>query len=210
MSKVKYRSRNHMLLLYPEDATHVKAMDIIKESYEYLAIKHDKDIIDADDIKDDANAEIGKPKKEHWHVIVSFDNARWNTSLAKDLGITENYIREVQKLDNAMQYLLHYNDNNKAQYDIDEVFGTFKDKLEDSIEKKQLTEGEKVSDMIDAIISSDKRWTVTEFAKYCAVNGYWAEFRRSGAIFCKIIEEHNNFVQQEQLVEAGKKINKFD
>lgn len=63
MSKVKYRSRNHMLLLYPEDPTHVMAMDIIKESYEYLAIKHDKDIIDADDIEDDADAEIGKPKK---------------------------------------------------------------------------------------------------------------------------------------------------
>lgn len=55
-----------------------------------------------------------------------------------------------------MQYLLHYNNNNKAQYDIDEVFGTFKDKLEDSIEKGKLTEGEKVSDMIDAIISSEK------------------------------------------------------
>ena len=180
MSKDKYRSRVHMLLLYPEDTTHVSALEKIKASYDFACCLHDKDII-----------EDGSTKKAHWHVVLRFNQAVWNTAICKDLGLEDNYIENVKRFDNALQYLIHYNDAEKAQYTVDEVFGNLKQKLVESINKVEKSEGEKVVELIQFIREYEGILTVTEFAEYCAMNGYWSEFRRSGAIFCKMIDEHN-------------------
>ena len=37
MSKEKYRSRVHMLMIYPDNQSHVAAMDKIAKSYDYAA-----------------------------------------------------------------------------------------------------------------------------------------------------------------------------
>lgn len=42
----KYRSRVHMLLLYPDNAAHTTTMEKIKASYDYAAILHNKDKMD--------------------------------------------------------------------------------------------------------------------------------------------------------------------
>ena len=183
----KYRSRTHMLLLYPENEDHKKAYEIIKKTYDYASILHNKDV-----------TEDGELKKEHWHIVLRFNQPRWSSAICKDLGIMENYIEEVKKFDNALQYLIHYNDQNKAQYTIEEVQGTLKTKLIESINKIEKSEGEKVVELLEFITQREDPVTVTEFASYCAKNGYWAEFRRSGSIFCKILEEHNNNIYQKQ------------
>lgn len=183
----KYRSRTHMLLLYPENEEHTKAFEIIKKSYEYIAILHNKDV-----------TEDGELKKEHWHVLLRFNQPRWSSSICKDLGIKENYIEEVKKFDNAMQYLLHYNDPEKAQYSINEVQGTLKPRLIETLNKIEKSEGEKVVELLEFITDRDDYISVTEFASYCAKNGYWSEFRRSGAIFCKVLEEHNNDIKYKE------------
>lgn len=97
-----------------------------------------------------------------------------------------------------MQYLIHYNDKDKAQYSVEEVFGNLKTKLVESINKIEKSEGEKVAELIIFITDREDTISITEFAKYCALNGYWAEFRRSGSIFCKIIEEHNFYIQEKK------------
>ena len=183
----KYRSRTHMLLLYPENEEHRKAYEIIQKTYDYASILHNKDV-----------TEDGELKKEHWHIVLRFNQPRWSSAICKDLGIMENYIEEVKKFDNALQYLIHYNDQNKAQYTIEEVQGTLKTKLIESINKIEKSEGEKVVELLEFITQREDSVTVTEFASYCAKNGYWAEFRRSGSIFCKILEEHNNNIYQQQ------------
>ena len=185
MAKEKYRSRVHMMLLYPSDEGHCQALEKIKSSYDYAAILHNRDI--ADD---------GSFKKEHWHIVLRFNQAVWSSAICKDLGVEHNYIEDVKRFDNALQYLIHYNDSNKAQYTIGEVFGNLKPKLVESINKVEKTEGEKVVELITFIREYDGRLSITEFANYCAINGYWAEFRRSGAIFVKIIEEHNKEYQE--------------
>lgn len=180
MSKEKYRSRVHMVLLYPDNPSHCEALEKIKASYDYAACLHNKDKMDD-----------GTDKKDHWHVVIRFSQAKWNTAICKELGIEDRFIEDVKKFDNALQYLIHYNDDNKAQYSIDEVFGNLKSKLQESINKGDKTEGEKVVEILEVIEAYDGRWTITDFAKFCAMNGYWSEFRRSGAIFVKILEEHN-------------------
>lgn len=181
----KYNNRCHMVLLYPDNEEHVKAYQHIEKSYDYASILHDKDV-----------TEDGELKKPHWHVLLRFKNSRWSTALCKELGIKENYIEEVKKFNNALQYLIHYNDPDKYQYKIEDVKGNLAIKLKDIINNIEKSEGEKVVELLEYITQRDKPMSVTELASYCAKNGYWSEFRRSGSIFCKILEEHNyRFIQ---------------
>ena len=181
----KYRSRVHMLLLYPDCESHVKAVEKIKQSYDYAIVLHDRDYF-----TDGDNA--GELKKEHWHVVLRFNQAVWSSAICKELGIEENYIENVKRFDNAIQYLIHYNDNDKAQYSVDDVSGNLKQKLVESINKVEKSEGEKVCELISYIESNSKKISIKEFATFCAQQGYWSEFRRSATIFIKIIEEHNS------------------
>lgn len=200
----KYRARVHMLLLYPEDKTHMEALDRIKQSYDYAAIKHDRDYFTEEDEKKNPDHVAGTLKKEHIHVVLRTPNATWNTALCKELGIKENYCEQAMKFENALQYLIHYNDQDKAKYEVEEVYGSLTTKLKESINKVEKSEGEKVVELIEFIEEYDGYLTIKDFASYCARNGYWAEFRRSGAIFCKIIDEHNEpYKLNREQVQAG-------
>lgn len=191
MANEKYRSRVHMLLLYPDDPAHAEALNKIPQSYDCAYILHDKDTFTDEDEKKNPEHKSGQLKKPHYHVVLRFAQATWSTAVCKALGIKHNYIEDCKRFDNALQYLIHYNDQDKAQYDISEVKGNLRTKLQESINKTEKSEGEKVSELIAFIKEYDGKLTVTEFAEYCALNGYWSEFRRSGAIFCKIIDEQN-------------------
>lgn len=181
MSKEKYRSRVHMLLLYPDNEQHTKAVEKIKQSYDYAMILHNKDY-----------TTDGELKKEHWHVVLRFNQAVWNTAICKELGIEENYIENVKRFDNAIQYLIHYNDSDKAQYTVEEVQGNLRQKLIESINKVEKSEGEKVIELIEYIDKQENKITIKSFANYCASQGFWSEFRRSASIFIRMIDEHNN------------------
>lgn len=196
MASEKYRSKSHALLLYPDCPEHVEAMEKIKQSYDYLAILHDRDYFTAEDEKKNPDHKQGTLKKPHWHVVLRFNNQTWSSAIVKELGIKDNFIDNVRKFDNAVAYLIHMNDEDKAQYEESEVFGTFKNRLNEIINKADKTEGEKVVELIEFIQCQAERITITDFATFCAKNGYWAEFRRSGAIFCKMIDEHNEKVSK--------------
>lgn len=194
MSQEKYRNRTHLLILYPEDETHMNALKKIEKSYDYAYILHDKD-----------RDENGNIKKSHYHVVIRFTNQTWNSAVAKELNIAENYLEEPRNFDNALMYLIHFNDVDKYQYNIDDVKGPLKKRLREKINSVDKTEGEKVFELIDYIEKQENIIKVTEFAKYCAINGYWAEFRRSGMIFCKMIEEHNSNLNVKMANELLKK-----
>ena len=180
-----------MLLLYPEDTSHMLALEKIKLSYDYALILHNKDVFTPEDELLNPEHKSGTLKKEHYHCVLRCKNAQWNTSICNDLGIKENYIEETKSIDNALLYLIHFNEPNKTQYDLNEVKGPLKNKIKELINKVDKSEGEKVSELITFIESLDHPITIKEFAFFCANNGYWSEFRRSATIFCRIIDEHN-------------------
>lgn len=187
----KYRARVHMLLLYPDNEQHLKVIQQISKSYDYAGITHNKDVWTAEDEKENPEHKAGALKKEHVHIVLRTPNATWNTAICKELGLEEKFCEQVKNIDRALQYLIHYNEPDKTQYSIEEVYGGLRTKLAESIAKNEKSEGEKVVELLNYIENYEGHLRITEFAKYCAENGYWAEFRRSGAIFCKIIDENN-------------------
>lgn len=177
-----YRSRRHLLILYPDDETHMRAFDYIKQNFEHLYILHDKDV----DLK------TGELKKAHYHVVIEFKSAKWRSALSKEIGITENYIEQVKNYENVLEYLIHYNDDDKYQYSLDEVKGTFKGKLEKFLSNDGKDENEKSLELIDYIVEYPSELTLSSFSYWVAGVGKWDIFRRSSAIFIRIIDEHNS------------------
>lgn len=98
-----------------ETANFEKVLQVIKEIYEnidYVYIYHDKDI-----------KEDGTPKKPHYHLLLVFPREKSIQKLSKELGIPLNLIEWKAYLNKAVQYLIHMNAPDKAQYDIDALEG---------------------------------------------------------------------------------------
>lgn len=177
----KFRSRKMCMLLYPlEDETHKKALEFVKLNYDYALIVHDKD--------EDENGEM---KKSHTHVIVSFPNAKWNTAIAEELGIAPNYIEKCRSLDNALEYLIHYNDDTKHQYDIEEVQGNLKQKLKQILLNDGKDENIKAYELMDYIENCDGYIDEMEFFKHSCEIGMYDVARRSAYILMRLIDKHN-------------------
>ena len=70
-----------------------------------------------------------------------------------------------------------------------------KQQLKKNLEFDTLSEGDKVNELIDFIENADKEISVSSFARTCAIMGRWDVFRRSGAIFLKMIEEKNKMLR---------------
>lgn len=108
------RVRNVGIILYPEDNTHMLALEYIKHHCDnYIYILHNRDLNENNEIK-----------KEHYHVILHFPNARNLTTLSRQLGVKENLFYRINSLNGQLRYLIHYDDDDKTRYDIDEVKGT--------------------------------------------------------------------------------------
>lgn len=179
-----FRGRNIKFLFYPDDATHINALHYINENFNYVAILHDKDI-----------DEDGNLKKAHWHVLVCFPNDRWQSKIAKDLGITPNYMRKCEDKNKFARYLLHLDDTDKYQYSPDELVGNIIDKFDFTV--GGTSEDYKIISMIDLLDSAvgSARFTYVDAVRMICGQGMYSTLRRSGSIGNSIINfyvnEHN-------------------
>ena len=192
---LKFKDRKFVAVLYPEDPSHAAAMDkLMSGGYDFAAILHDKDVYETDG----TDHKKGDPKKPHWHVVIRFSpNALWNTAVAKDLGIEPNYLEKCRNLNKALTYLVHRDQLDKFQYDVEEVFGSESMK---TILKKLLTEedeGARVLSIIKMVEDSPSIISRTEFLKRACREGYYGELRRMGEWAGVIIQEHNDEIYAE-------------
>lgn len=178
------RSLNWCLVLYPsEDPKHQSALDYILNNYqEYAFINHDKDLL-----------EDGTTKKLHTHVVIKFKNYRWKNAIAEELGIPCNYLEKCRNLELALKYLIHFNNEEKYQYSINEVYGPLKIKLNNYMLNTDKTENEKVLELLDYIENNDKYIYLSTFIRYCCNSGLYDIYRRSATSFVKLLEEHNYY-----------------
>lgn len=192
----KLRKRNWAMVLYPDDEKHISAIQLLEQGgFKYAAILHDKDVWSEADAPDHTPGEV---KKAHWHVVVKFDQAVWNTSFAKQLGISENYLQPCSNLDGALLYLIHSDNPEKYQYDAEEVFGPLVPALKRLLVAPD--EGTRILTVLDEIDSYsgglDAESYKLFFRKMCS-NGLYGEIRRAGNLIDRYIQAHNQSVYEE-------------
>lgn len=179
----KFRGRKFVAVLYPEDPTHAECMEKLKAGgYNFAAILHDKDVYE-----DGEHA--GELKKPHWHIVVRFKNAVWNTAIAKELGITPNYLEACKDVDASLLYLVHFGNEEKAQYNYEEVFGPLRLKLATLL--SDTDEGTRILNIVDIVESSPGPISCSELLKKAVAAGLYADLRRMGHLATCLVREHN-------------------
>lgn len=177
----KTYNRNFTLLLYPEDEKHLKALEYIEKHYDYEYITHNKDIVQ----------DTGELKKEHIHCVIRVgSNPRWVTAIAKEIGIEMQYI-EGCNIEKQLRYLIHFDNPEKYQYNIEECKGNMKNKLVEVINKDKMTETEKIIKIVELIEGEKERVSIKELIKWCCQSGCYDTLRRSQLLITKMLEENN-------------------
>ena len=186
----KWRDRKFVAVLYPDDPDHFAAVDqLITQGYNFAAILHDKDVFTEADEKENPEHKAGTIKKPHWHIVMKFKNAVWNTALADQLGIKPNYIKACQNLNGALLYLVHYGFDEKEQYDLEEVFGSLSTKVASLLADDD--ESTRALNIYDLIRNSPGIVTYTEIFEKACKNGLYSDVRRMGTQLGWLINEHN-------------------
>lgn len=179
----KFRDRKFVAVLYPEDPSHVEAIEKLQSGgYNFAAILHDSDVYEDGEHK-------GELKKPHWHIVLRFKNAVWNTSIAKELGIERNYLEACKDVDAALVYLVHYGNPEKFQYEYEKVFGPMKIKLATLL--SDTDEGTRILNLVDIVESSPGPISCSELLKKAVAAGLYADLRRMGHLATCLVREHN-------------------
>lgn len=168
------RFRTIGLILYPENQNHKLALDYIIHNFEnYIYILHDRDI------KDDT----GEIKKEHYHILLHFSNARTIKSLSKKINVEENLFYQIKSFTGQLRYLIHYDDDEKTRYDVDEVKGTLfmLSKFKKSIRGSQ-DETADVSQIYEFIYNNDVS-DLHLLLDFVLDNNLYSSFRRNYSMF---------------------------
>lgn len=195
------KKRNWTMLLYPEDPTHKAAMETLAAGgYKYVAILHDQDTWGEGESDKYA---AGEPKKEHWHVVLKFPQARYNTAVAKELGIKENYMEACANFDAACLYLVHANAEEKHQYDPAALFGTLVSSVTKLLHDDD--EGTRVLEIVKCIDANPGRASYRDTLVWACKNGLYGEFRRLGSGVKWLIDEHNDDLENEFVKQYGER-----
>lgn len=176
------RYRHFMILLYPEWDNFKNILGDLKGSFKnYAYIKHIPE---------------SEEKKEHIHFILSLDNARSIKSLSKRIDVPENLIQNCKSLRSSCRYLIHKDDEDKFQYNLDQVVvsHSFKSTYFKSFD--DLLSDEEILDNIYAFIDSYKdlgsiRLEI-ELTKYVCANAFERVFKRYYSTICKYIAYISN------------------
>ncbi len=175
---IKTYNRYFSFILYEEDPVQMEAMKKIIENYKYARIKHNKD-----------KTQDGEIKKEHYHIIINVGkNPRNRKAIAKELNIPENYIEGCNK-EQMLLYLIHYNNPEKTQYDIEEVDGEMQKDLIKIIDSKNSTQKEKLQEMLYKIYESN--YNLSQMVDYAIKNNYYEVLKQNQYLITKLIQERN-------------------
>lgn len=180
------RFRTFMIIIYQDDENYLEYLDFIikkhfkNKNYKYLGITHDSDLDDKGDLK-----------KSHDHVVLYFDNNRTIESVSKELDLPMNYIEAYSSVKTALLYLLHYNQGDKYQYDINDTYGDLQNELRKYIKNNPLSEEDRVCLLLDLIDSYYKYTSYSVFLRDVCKNGLYDILRRNNFMFIKIFDKHN-------------------
>ena len=180
MSKMNKRYYCIELILYTDNANHIKLLETLTNKYHFAFILHDKDTNDD-----------GTLKKEHYHLLIFFDNARWGTAILKEIDIDNpNLIEFRENKASAIQYLIHSNNHDKFQYDYNDI----QSDIDISVYFNNLKNKETIDIAIlfDYISNYIGILTFYQLYSYVLSNNLWSTYRRNYTILKDLIQEHNS------------------
>ena len=178
------RVRTIGIILWTDNPNHKLALDYIIHNFEnYIYILHDRDM-----------KENGEIKKEHYHVILHFPNARTIKTLSKKLNVEENNFYIIKSFTGQLRYLIHYDDDEKTRYNIDEVKGTLfmLSKFKKSIRGSQ-DETSDVSQIYEFIFDNDID-DLQILLDFVLDNNLYSSFRRNYCMFKDLLALNNRKV----------------
>lgn len=188
----RFKSRTLMLMLYPDNPEHCKAVNELREAdLSYAIILHDKDTWSAEDELENPEHIAGELKKAHWHIVLRFSNPCWNTSVCTRFCIEERFCKKAESCDEALEYLVHKNHPDKYQYHVDDVSGDLSSRLVMLIGKDGKTEGEQVLEILEYLDSFVRSVTVTELVRWACESGHYGYLRQGGSLLMRVLDEHN-------------------
>lgn len=195
------KTRNFMLLLYPDNPAHVKAADLIegwnnpKRPIEYLSIMHHDYDIEGEEIREGE----GKP---HYHYIVCFKNPVYQSALAKKLGLLNDigepetqFVQPCRNLDKSLLYLTHVQYPEKEQYSPYDLRGSaslrsrYDKAFMDYMEKKKVTIREALWAFQDWVKHKNCPITSQMIVEFLVTTPY-CRFRNERLLY-DLVREHN-------------------
>lgn len=177
------RFYNYTLVIYEDDKDFENQMKEIKDTRQAIWIRHDKDINDD-----------GETKKAHYHVVLKLKNACTISALSKKLGVGENLIEPVKKsFQSCLKYLIHYGDDNKYNYDKEDVQSNSDELLTKFLDlvNKDTPEIEKVDTIERFILDFPDFIDWVILGRHVRKINMWDAFRRNAWYFTKIVDSHN-------------------
>lgn len=193
----KRRSKNWCLILYPDNESHCEIFARITNNYFSCAtILHDQDYVEG--LHDNEFAENGL-KKSHWHILITFENARYFLPLCEELGLSpEDYhlLCECHSVKGYLKYMIHYGYDDKYQYSKEELFcnDDLYMKLVKAMKVDRVEEEIRVKQIKKWIFDNDSLIDESDLFDFCVDNGYYSDYRRSSIIFHKLLLVHNKSI----------------
>lgn len=195
------KTRNFMLLLYPDNPVHVSAADLIegwhnpKRPIDYISIMHHDYDIEGEEIKEGE----GKP---HYHYIVTFQNPAYQSAFAKKLGLLTDlgepdvrFVQPCRNLDQSLLYLTHVQYPDKEQYSPSDLRGSpalisrYNRAFSIYLEKKKVTVREALWAFRDWVRHKKTPISAQDVVEWLVSSPY-CRFRNE-RLFYEMVREHN-------------------
>lgn len=171
--------RNVELILYEIEDIY-NCITICKTNgFDYAYIYHDKDL------KDD----LSNFKKAHYHFQVYAKNQKEINKWCEIFCINSSRVQKIENKVKAIRYLIHADNNDKFQYNIEDINNSFP-----IIQyfNKLINDETCEIDLIFSYIFITKRYLgVKEIIDFVLENNIWSTFRRNYSIIKDLLIEHN-------------------
>lgn len=179
------KSRTFACVLYPEDEEQMKILEYIKINFEYAYILHNEDVWE----EDTEEHKVGELKKEHYHVLVYFKNARSIDSVKKELNIQH---LETCNFYAYTRYLIHKDNPRKHQYSKEEIKTNIDTRIYNALKRDYNSQEQDTRILLDFIFSIRQQSFVTykQLIEYAIENDCLLELKRNINFYRPLIDDN--------------------
>lgn len=190
------REYKYEVVLSNNSELYDKQLYNIITNFDTVYCVHDKDVYEEDVYDTDMNLlhKAGNPKYKHTHFLIKMKYSKTISAVAKIIECKESDIELIKNFNSALKYLIHYKDDNKFNYDVQEVkynneklYKRFRELIYDDLE-----EDDKVVPLIDYIVNFNGLLDFEVFIRYVYTTRNWSVYRRNASTFIRLVDSHNS------------------